>query len=110
MDPVGEAIRHQIDEFGTNVGPIATAPDLPDRHRRRRASRCSASRGELLADPIVEQAELVGRAGRNGRQGTSRIEIHLKPGVMDPVAASTEMAIRDMGLPRERGPHRAGRT
>src|SRR5207245_4984099 len=28
-----------------------------------------------------------------------RIEIHLKPGVMDPVAASTEMAIRDMGLP-----------
>ena len=28
----------------------------------------------------------------------SRIEIHLKPGVMDPVAASTEMAIRDMGI------------
>src|SRR5205823_480658 len=31
--------------------------------------------------------------------GRSRIEIHLKPGVMDPVAASTEMAIGDMGLP-----------
>ena len=31
--------------------------------------------------------------------GHSRIEVHLKPGVMDPVAASTEMAIRDMGLP-----------
>ena len=27
------------------------------------------------------------------------IEVHLKPGVMDPVAASTEQAIRDMGLP-----------
>ena len=26
------------------------------------------------------------------------IEVHLKPGVMDPVAASTEKAIRDMGL------------
>jgi phosphoribosylformylglycinamidine synthase II len=31
-------------------------------------------------------------------EGKSRIEVHLKPGVMDPVAASTEMAVRDMGL------------
>ncbi|MBC8108226.1 MAG: phosphoribosylformylglycinamidine synthase subunit PurS, partial [Anaerolineae bacterium] len=29
----------------------------------------------------------------------SRIEIHLQPGVMDPVASSTEMALRDAGLP-----------
>ena len=28
----------------------------------------------------------------------SRIEVHLKPGVMDPVAASTEVALRDLGL------------
>src|SRR5207302_3482216 len=53
---------------------------------------------ELLADPIVEDATLVDRGLRDD-DAHSRIEIHLKPGVMDPVAASTEMAVRDMGLP-----------
>ncbi|MBA3269672.1 MAG: phosphoribosylformylglycinamidine synthase subunit PurS, partial [Acidobacteria bacterium] len=51
---------------------------------------------ELLADPIVEQAELILDAPADS--GRSRIEIHLKAGVMDPVAASTEMAVRDMGI------------
>src|SRR5258708_8252837 len=51
---------------------------------------------ELLADPIVESAELV--LAPPVDSGKSRIEIHLKPGVMDPVAASTEMALGDMGL------------
>src|SRR5262249_16035179 len=32
------------------------------------------------------------------RAAGSLIEVHLKPGVMDPVAASTEMALRDMGI------------
>jgi len=47
-----------------------------------------------LADPIVEKYELGTKRAGNG----SIIEIHLKPGVMDPVAASTEMALRDMGI------------
>src|SRR5213075_207005 len=54
---------------------------------------------ELLADPIVEEAEVTSStAPLNGDTTGSRIEIHLKPGVMDPVATSTEMAIRDMGI------------
>ena len=94
-DAVGEAVRQQIKEFGRDLGPISTRriflidTDANEKHVRQVAD-------ELLADPIVEQSELV-RPGRNGHG--SRIEIHLKPGVMDPVAASTEMAIRDMGLP-----------
>jgi phosphoribosylformylglycinamidine (FGAM) synthase PurS component len=94
-DAVGEAVRQQIKEFGTELGPIATRriflidTDADEDQVRRVAN-------ELLADPIVEQADLV-RPGSDGHG--SRIEIHLKPGVMDPVAASTEMAIRDMGLP-----------
>src|SRR5688500_3476476 len=94
-DAVGEAVRQQIKEFGPDLGPIATRriflieTDADESQVRRVAD-------ELRADPIVEQAEVV-RASRNG--DGSRIEIHLKPGVMDPVAASTEMAIRDMGLP-----------
>jgi phosphoribosylformylglycinamidine synthase len=97
-DPVGEAVRQQIKEFGTHVGPISTRriflidTDASEEQVRKVAT-------ELLADPIVEQAELVRPtdvlAEHNGH---SRIEIHLKPGVMDPVAASTEMGIRDMGL------------
>ncbi len=51
---------------------------------------------ELLADPVTEEAQLTLKMPDD--LGRSRIEIHLKPGVMDPVAASTEMAIRDMGL------------
>src|SRR4051794_7851243 len=96
-DPLGEAVRHQIAEFGTTVGPIVTRRVFlidtdADRGQVERVAR------ELLADPVVERAELVDRTARDG-DGQSRIEIHLKPGVMDPVAASTEMAIRDMGLP-----------
>src|SRR4051812_47144282 len=96
-DPLGEAVRRQIAEFGTAVGPIATRRVfLIDTD----ASRVQVERvaRELLADPVVERAELVDRDARDA-DGQSRIEIHLKPGVMDPVAASTEMAIRDMGLP-----------
>src|SRR3954451_6313958 len=96
-DPLGEAVRHQIAEFGATVGPIATRRVFlidtdADRGQVERVAR------ELLADPVVERAELVDRTARDG-DGQSRIEIHLKPGVMDPVAATTEMAIRDMGLP-----------
>ena len=36
--------------------------------------------GQLLADPIVEEAELVEKSTQISE---SRIEIHLKPGVMD---------------------------
>ena len=106
-DPVGEALRHQIAEFGSNVGRIETSRIFlidtdADTDEVARIAR------ELLADPVVEQSELVPPApaasngdgeAASGGGGESRIEIHLKPGVMDPVAASTEMAIRDMGLP-----------
>jgi phosphoribosylformylglycinamidine synthase len=94
VDPVGEAVRHQIQEFSPGIGRIVTRRIFlidtdADREQVRRVAN------ELLADPIVELAELV--EGDSNEPG-SRIEIHLKPGVMDPVAASTEMAIRDMGL------------
>ena len=52
-----------------------------------------------MADPIVEDANVSTSSERVVDAAESRIEIHLKPGVMDPVASSTEMAIRDMGLP-----------
>jgi phosphoribosylformylglycinamidine synthase len=97
VDPVGEALRHQIQEFGSSVGPIETTRVFLVDTEADTADVARAAR-QLLADPVAENAELV--SGSNGEDdGHSRIEIHLKPGVMDPVAASTEMALRDMGLP-----------
>ena len=94
-DPVGEALRHQIAEFGRNVGRISTARIflIESDAEREQVERAAM---EVLADPVVEQAEIV-TAATDG-DGRSRIEVHLKPGVMDPVAASTEMALRDLGL------------
>src|SRR5450432_2471919 len=90
-DPLGAAIRHQIAEFGTDVGPVTTYRIfLIDSESDQKQIHRIAT--ELLADPIVEDAEFIESNHSN------RIEIHLKPGVMDPVAASTEMAIRDMGI------------
>ena len=103
VDPVGEAVRHQIQEFGPDVGPIETARIfLIDADAT--AEQVGRAAGGLLADPVVESAEAVDGPGDVGTGG--RIEIHLKPGVMDPVAASTEMALRDLGLSRAGGSHR----
>ena len=94
-DPAGEAAAQQIREMGFSVGAIQTRRIFlidadADATQMRRAAR------ELLADPVVESAEILTAAPKDA--GISRIEIHLKPGVMDPVAASTEMALREMGV------------
>src|ERR1700722_18092043 len=94
-DPLGNAVRQQIAEFGTQTGPISTSRIfLLETDANRQSVQRIAD--ELLADPIVESAEVFEAAPKDA--GKSRIEIHLKPGVMDPVAESTEMAIRDMGI------------
>src|SRR5437870_10347980 len=95
-DPTGESIRHQITELFADIGPIAARRlfliESPAPLEQVRAAAIS-----LLADPLVESAELVLEPPAD--KNRSRIEIHLKPGVTDPVAASTEMALRDLGLP-----------
>ena len=90
----GDSVRRQIAEFGVQVGKVSTRRIfLVDTDAAQDDVQRIAR--QLVADPIVEQAEIVASAPA---EAGSRIEIHLKPGVMDPVAASTEMAIRDMGI------------
>lgn len=48
---------------------------------------------EVLIDPVTE---VYGIGAEAISPGTKVIEVHLKPGVMDPVAASCEMAISDL--------------
>lgn len=96
-DPLGNSIRNQILELGQVVGSVTAGRIfLIDSDADRQAMQQVAS--QLLADPIVETAQFIDPANLPDDAGRSRIEIHLKPGVMDPVAASTEMAINDMGI------------
>jgi len=95
VDPLGAAVRKQIAELGIETGPIAARKIfLIDTDADPDAVRLVAE--QLLADPVVESARI--DRGDADDAGCGRIEVHLKPGVMDPVAASTQMAIRDMGL------------
>src|SRR5690242_14370319 len=94
-DPLGEAVRQQIVEFGGEIGRV-TASRIFLIDADATGQQIERVARELLADPIVEEAHVVREA--HEANGHSLIEIHLKPGVMDPVAASTEMAIRDMGI------------
>jgi len=53
----------------------------------------------LLADSVVETGELLTPTQMTAvGHVEGLLEIHLKPGVMDPVAASTEVALRQAGL------------
>ena len=117
-DPQGQAVLHQIRELGIEsvagvraVRLFFLLGDLSAQDAQRVAQ-------ELLIDPVIETYTLggtgfqpvVGGTGSQPVQPTAEpehrletcvtevIEVHLKPGVMDPVAASTEKAIADMGL------------
>ena len=106
-DPLGEAVRRQMAE-ALPLGPGGEAGDVGPVEASRvylidadadpiDVARVAAA---LLADPVVERAAVHGEAasGANEGSGAAVIEVHLKPGVMDPVAASVGRAARDAGL------------
>jgi phosphoribosylformylglycinamidine synthase subunit PurSL len=94
VDPVGLSIAHQIQELGLSGGPVRSSRIflIDSQASQQQIEPLAAS---LLADPVVETASLYSEGLSD--QG-SRIEVHLKPGVMDPVAGSTEAALRDLGV------------
>ncbi|MGD0462790.1 MAG: phosphoribosylformylglycinamidine synthase subunit PurS [Tepidisphaeraceae bacterium] len=94
-DPLGAAICQQICDLGKPVASVQSSRIFLLDSDADPAAVARIAR-ELLADPIVESAEIFNP--RRLSAAKSRIEVHLKPGVMDPVAASTEMAVRDLGL------------
>jgi len=94
QDPRAEGVLAQIRELGIESVTAVRAARLfflagqlsePD------ARRVAA---ELLADPVFEEFSL----GESDGSGSGVVEVHLKAGVMDPVAASAEKAIADMHL------------
>src|SRR6056297_1086547 len=93
-DPHADGVHHQIAELGIDsvqavrhVKLYFLFGELSDEQARQVA-------GELLADPVTETFAL----GSADSESVAVVEVHLQPGVMDPVAGSAEQAIRDMGL------------
>ncbi len=93
-DPRAAGVLAQIKELGLqDVAAVASvklyflAGELGESDVRKVAE-------ELLIDPVIEQYSL----GESPANGAAVIEVHLKAGVMDPVATSTEKAVREMGF------------
>lgn len=109
--PTGQAVVHRIEVFGTeSLDPAgqqivgAFRQSFPDVHRARTAriylieaaaERAAVERiaAELLTDP-VNQSFFIGAS--DTQDNATLIEVHYQPGVMDPVAQSTQDAIEEM--------------
>ena len=96
-DVHGAEVLHQIRDLGiTSVESVEsarlfyidTAAPRPD------AERIAA---ELLADPVVERYD-VSDGHSPPRDSRPVVVVRRKPGVMDPVANSTQQAVADMGI------------
>ena len=94
IDSQGVSVARQAQQFGIDVG-VTTAARVYFIDTEEAADRVERAAYALLSDPVVENIRRI--TTREKDVGT-RLEIHLKPGVTDPVASSTEMALRDAGL------------
>ncbi len=93
-DPHADGILSQIRELGIDTVQKVRFARLFFLAGELAAGDVQRVARELLADPVIETH----LAGASGAGEAKVIEVHLQPGVMDPVAGSTENAIRDMGI------------
>ena len=97
-DVHGRGVLHDLRDYGTtSITEVASSrlfllKGAIDAEAARRIG------GELLADPVTESFSCTEGTAGGGPARAAAVEVHLKPGVMDPVAASTIAAIRDMDL------------
>ncbi len=68
------------------------------------AKQVERAASELLADPVVDHYQILapGKATPATKNGTHRLEILRKPGVMDPPANSVKRVLQEMKIPVER--------
>src|SRR5579884_4012908 len=97
-DPSGAGVLNEIRQMGINevadvrssrVFLLDGAEGVLTEQNLERIAR------EVLIDPVTETFR-IGAERSHASEGAKVIEVHLKPGVMDPVAASCEMAIGDL--------------
>ncbi|MHC4562360.1 MAG: phosphoribosylformylglycinamidine synthase subunit PurL [Planctomycetota bacterium] len=94
-DPQGAAVAHEIAELG--IESVQSAHEVRLFFLFGELSEADAHRvgDQLLTDPVTEQLHM---GSSPAPTGGAMIEVHLKAGVMDPVAASAEKAIAGMGV------------
>lgn len=91
-DPRGQAAQRQAVALGLSPSAVSTAQvyllqaDLSP-------GQLDAVRAHLLTDPVTERS-VVGAAP--AADGAVTVEVHPLPGVMDPAAASVELAVREL--------------
>ncbi|MBI5726165.1 MAG: phosphoribosylformylglycinamidine synthase subunit PurL [Planctomycetes bacterium] len=105
-DPHAEGVLAQIRELGIAAVESVRSARLFFVYGQLTADQANRVARELLVDPVVEESDCQASAVSTGKADANKssaqgsiIEVHLKPGVMDPVADSTIQAIKDMGLP-----------
>jgi len=94
-DPHAQTVFNQVRELGMNsVSGVRSARlfFLVGQFSQADATRIA---DELLTDPVIEEYHV---GSTDTPDDAALIEVHLKAGVMDPVAASAEKAVTDMGL------------
>ena len=101
LDATGAAVLRDVHDLGLSHVRQVAASRLFLLEGPLTAAQVERIAGELLVDPITEAYGY--QPGGNDRTlpgdgFDAVIEVHLKGGVMDPVAASTLMAIADMGI------------
>ncbi len=107
-DPQGRAVSHLIaDVHGSEIKsakiylfdiPGNASSDAAERNDSDQRRAIETIARELLTDPVAEVSRCeFSDSGADATDG-SVIEIHLKPGVMDPVAIATEAAVSQMGI------------
>jgi len=91
-DPLGDRVRIEAAAIGMHLKSVRTAHVYLVQAPLDEAG-VAALQAQLLADPVTESARP--GAGPIG-PGSAVVEIHPLPGVMDPVAQSVELAVRDL--------------
>lgn len=99
VDPAGRSALFALRELGVKTVRQVRSTQLfiveadADRATIERLAR------ELLADPVTEDWIVVAPTDKPSKKnGTGVIEVHPRPGVMDPVAASAQSALSELGL------------
>ncbi len=94
-DPHAAGVHQQIRELGIETVAGVRSVKLFFLIGELSADGAARVAEELLIDPVMEEYFI---GASEATAGATVIEVHRKAGVMDPVAASSERAIRDMGF------------